>query len=128
VIYCGADSGWWRDRVADHFAASALTGIRALAGRLGLTDELIDGPVARLSTGERQRMALARAIVLDPPVLLLDEPTGPLDQDSVARVEALLRERMEHGTTLLLVTHDPAQAARLGGRHFVMANRMLEAA
>ena len=78
------------------------------------------GPVARLSTGEKQRLALIRAFVLSPPVLLLDEPTGPLDPASVERVEALLRERLAAGLILLMVTHDPAQAGRLGARHLRM--------
>ncbi len=88
--------------------------------------EQFGGEVARLSTGERQRLALVRALVLDSPVLLLDEPTGPLDPESVARVEALLAERLKLGAAMVLVSHDPAQSARLGGRRRVMRERRLE--
>ena len=70
-----------------------------------------------MSTGERQRLALIRALVRQPAVLLLDEPTASLDSDSVAAVEMLLRERREGGMALLVVTHDLAQAERLGDRH-----------
>ena len=59
-------------------------------------------------------------------MLLLDEPTGPLDEVSVTQLEALLRERMAGGTSILLVTHDPNQAARLGGRHYRMVAGRLE--
>jgi ABC-type lipoprotein export system ATPase subunit len=59
--------------------------------------------------------------------LLLDEPTGPLDEESVIRVEALLRERMAAGTSVLLVTHDPTQAERLGDQRYRMAAGQLEA-
>jgi ABC-type bacteriocin/lantibiotic exporter with double-glycine peptidase domain len=128
VPYVAAESGWWRDRVAEHFAAGDLEAARALAARLDLAPELIDGPVQRLSTGERQRLAIIRALVLDSPVLLLDEPTGPLDPDSTAKVEAVLQERLRGGTTLILVTHDAAQGARLRARPFVMRDRHLEAA
>jgi ABC-type iron transport system FetAB ATPase subunit len=128
VPYVAADSGWWRDRVADHFTPDQLTPARALAGRLDLPPELIDGPVQRLSTGERQRLAIIRALVLDSPVLLLDEPTGPLDPDSTAKMEMILKERLQGGTTILLVTHDQAQGERLGARRFVMRERRLEPA
>jgi putative ABC transport system ATP-binding protein len=66
-----------------------------------------------------------RALLRNPAVLLLDEPTGPLDEESVARVESLLLERMATGTSILLVTHDPRQAERLGvQRYRMMAGRM----
>jgi ABC-type sulfate/molybdate transport systems ATPase subunit len=124
VVYVAADSGWWDDRVAAHF--TDLGAARALGDRLGLKPELFDNSVLRLSTGERQRLALARAILVDSPVLLLDEPTGPLDGESVTRVEALLRERLARGTSVLMVTHDPAQAARMGDRHLRMRQGRLE--
>jgi ABC-type lipoprotein export system ATPase subunit len=59
--------------------------------------------------------------------LLLDEPTGPLDEESVTKVEALLRERMAAGTSILLVTHDANQAERLGDQRYRMAAGQLEA-
>jgi ABC-type iron transport system FetAB ATPase subunit len=76
--------------------------------------------VDRLSTGERQRLALARALQLGPQVLLLDEPTSALDPPSVRQVEALLAARVEAGCALLLVSHDPDQPNRLGARHMRM--------
>jgi len=118
VTYVAAESGWWTDSVADHFPD--LQAARTLAEQLGLKPDLLDGPVLRLSTGEKQRLALARTLLLASPVLLLDEPTSSVDEASQARVETLLRARLAAGTSLLMVTHDPAQAARLGHRHFVM--------
>jgi ABC-type iron transport system FetAB ATPase subunit len=123
VAYAAAEPGWWDERVAPHF--SEIAAARPLAARLGVADELLDGPVLRLSTGERQRLALVRTLLLDPPVLLLDEPTGALDAASVERVETLLRERLTGGVTVLLVTHDAALAMRLGDRHFAMRERRL---
>jgi putative ABC transport system ATP-binding protein len=124
VVYNPAEPGWWDDAVAPHFADIAAA--RAMALRLGLEPALMDGPVLRLSTGERQRLGLIRALALDPPVLLLDEPTGALDAESAGLVEAMLRERLAAGTAVLMVTHSAEQARRLGNRHFQMASRRLE--
>jgi ABC-type lipoprotein export system ATPase subunit len=73
--------------------------------------------VARLSTGERQRLALLRALGPENRVLLLDEPTSGLDAENTGLVEALLRGRLSLGTAILLVTHDPEQATRMASRH-----------
>jgi ABC-type iron transport system FetAB ATPase subunit len=126
VSYAAAEPGWWDEAVAAHFPD--LAAARAMAARLGLEPAMLDGPVLRLSTGERQRLALIRALLPDPPALLLDEPTGALDGKSVALVEALLRARLGGGTAILLVSHDAALAARLGGRHLVMQDCRLVAA
>ena len=58
--------------------------------------------------------------------MLLDEPTGQLDPQATEAVEASLRERMAKGTAILLVTHDPVQAQRMGGDRYRMAERRLE--
>jgi len=129
AVYSAAEPGWWHDSVPPHFPPGAARELaRALMPRLGLAATLFDSPVLRLSTGERQRLALIRALALDPPVLLLDEPTGALDQDSTAQVEAVLRERLAGGTAILIVTHSPEQAARLGQQRFRMHERRLESA
>jgi ABC-type iron transport system FetAB ATPase subunit len=127
VTYVAAESGWWAEIVIQHFAPNRRDEIATLASSLGLRAELLDAPVAQLSTGEKQRLALVRALLPAPPVLLLDEPTGPLDEESVVRVEALLRQRMATGISILLVTHDPKQAERLGDQRYRMAARRLEA-
>ncbi len=125
VVYNAAEPGWWYERVADHFNGEQLEFARLTSSRLALAPGLLDGQVVQLSTGERQRMALIRALALHPPVLLLDEATGALDETSTALVEGMLRERLAAGVTIAMVTHSVAQAARLGHRHLRMEERRL---
>jgi putative ABC transport system ATP-binding protein len=87
---------------------------------VGLADRAHHRPNA-LSGGEQQRVGLARAMVANPPLLLADEPTGNLDQETGARVIALMFDlARSNGAAILLVTHDPALAAR-ADRRFAMS-------
>src|ERR1700674_4022732 len=126
ATYVSAESGWWADTVIEHFAPIMRGQAAALATRLGLHAALIDALIAGLSTGEKHRLSPVRALLPDTLVLLLDEPTGPLDEESVVRVEALLQERMATGTSIVLVTHDPNQADRLGTQRYRMVAGHLE--
>lgn len=123
VAYLPAESGWWDDRVAAHM--SDREAAQALLPALGLPADALSWEVARLSTGERQRLGLLRALLLAPSVLLLDEPTSALDDESEAQVEALLERQRAKGCGLLLVTHDSAQALRLAGRRLRLAEGRL---
>lgn len=84
--------------------------VATLLERAGLDPSYADRQTDRLSVGEQQRVMLARALALDPEVLLLDEPTSALDEQARGAVE----ETIAHlETPIVLVTHDPAQAQRL---------------
>lgn len=114
VGYLPADSGWWAEKVGAHFADPR--GAETLLAEMLLPAATLDWPIARLSSGERQRLALARALLQAPRALLLDEPTAALDEKTRAIVEEILRRRLEQGVSMLLVTHDPAQATRMAAR------------
>ncbi|MEO1610335.1 MAG: ATP-binding cassette domain-containing protein [Pseudomonadota bacterium] len=113
VALVPAESGWWSDRVGDHFHSKEI--VASLLDEIGLADAL-GWEVSRLSTGERQRLAIVRALCNEPQVLLLDEPTASLDMIATASIEKLIRSCCAKGMAILIVTHDRQQAQRLANR------------
>lgn len=111
VRYVAAEPGWWAPTPRAHMPTTARVG--RLVANLGLDDGLLDRPLAELSTGQRQRLALVRALADEPAALLLDEPTASLDHDNALLVEELVRFECLAGRRVLLVSHDPAQIDRL---------------
>ena len=118
VSYVPAAAGWWAETVAEHFGDLAALDADLLT--LGLSPACGAWPVSRLSSGEKQRLALLRSVALQAPVLLLDEPTANLDAASALGVEHWLVARKDAGTTLIWVTHDAVQALRVADRRYVL--------
>ncbi|MBX6425396.1 MAG: amino acid ABC transporter ATP-binding protein, partial [Variibacter sp.] len=84
-------------------------------------------PARRLSGGEQQRLALARALARDPELLFLDEPTNNLDPAATKSVEALIRAAARSGVKIVMATHDLGQARRLAGEVlFLAGGRLVE--
>jgi ABC-type iron transport system FetAB ATPase subunit len=115
-----ARSGWWADTIVEHFPPDRETAWRALAADLLLPAALFERSVDEASTGERQRLGLIRALLAEPDLLLLDEPTASLDPASTQAVEAAIARRLAAGATVIWVTHDAAQATRVGDLAFHM--------
>lgn len=78
-----------------------------------------------MSGGEKQRTAIARALLNEPDVLLCDEPTGNLDEDNRDHILEILKTLNEQGITILLVTHDPL-VGKLGNREYYMRDGRLQ--
>lgn len=110
-----ADPVWWMPRVGDHFGRFD----PGAAEALGLPADSDGWAIERLSSGERQRLALLRTLQRRPRALLLDEPTANLDQASRDRVEHLLaRYRQDTGAAIVWVSHEPGQRRRVATRTF----------
>jgi putative ABC transport system ATP-binding protein len=91
--------------------------VSRLLQHLGMGADLLDRPVTRLSMGQQQRVAAARALLGSPELVVADEPTSALDHDArESFLELLLAECAAHGATLLFVSHDPTLASRFDRR------------
>jgi ABC-type iron transport system FetAB ATPase subunit len=115
VMLVPTESQWWADHVGAHF----VHGSSAPLAALDLDAAAFDWSVSRLSSGEKQRLALLRAIDRAPHALLLDEPTANLDDATARRVEHwLLAEIRGRRLPTLWVAHSTEQIARIADRHF----------
>lgn len=118
VMLVPAESHWWHDRVSPH----AIQWDTAMLAALGFDAQVLTWETRRLSSGERQRLALLRALAMRPPVLLLDEVTANLDDSNTEHVERLLNDyRRDTGASMLWVSHDPDQRARVAQRQATVA-------
>ncbi|EUK19108.1 ABC transporter ATP-binding protein [Commensalibacter papalotli (ex Servin-Garciduenas et al. 2014)] len=116
VTYIAAESGWWAQTVKEHFANLDL--VRYWLPKFNLKETLLDADILQLSTGEKQRMALLRAISAKVRFLLLDEITSALDPKTVLVVEKCVQELQQQNIGILLVSHNMEQVQRLATRHY----------
>lgn len=119
VGFLPAESAWWFDKVGDHFNDVN----NPYLAKLNLSGDCLNWDVSRCSTGEKQRLAIARLLENKPKVLLLDEPTASLDSNSVNAVESLIKNyAIELDVPIIWVSHDPQQIKRLADRTFEIIN------
>ncbi|HVV60334.1 MAG TPA: ATP-binding cassette domain-containing protein [Pseudolabrys sp.] len=112
----GAPRAHWEQRTAELLT---LVGLKGLEKR----------PARRLSGGEQQRLALARALARDPAVLFLDEPTASLDPAATKAIEDIVRTIAARGVKVVMSTHDLSQARRIGGETMLLhRGRLIETA
>lgn len=121
VMWFPAETAWWEDSVAAHFPESNPKNTQAwwssAIEKLSLPASILRQSVDKLSSGEKQRLALIRGLIEKPQVLLLDEITANLDPKSTLAVEALILEYLsEHQACAVWVTHDPQQAERVASQ------------
>jgi ABC-type iron transport system FetAB ATPase subunit len=118
VMFLPAESAWWFDTPRPHIRPDRLA---ARLAALDLDTHLLDQPIERISSGQRQRLALIRLLSYNPDVLLLDEPTANLDGANIERVEALIGEyRQYNGACCIWVGHDREQLERVATQHLIL--------
>jgi ABC-type iron transport system FetAB ATPase subunit len=120
VRYASAEPAWWGATAREHFPAAPR--LERLISAVALEATVLDRPIAELSTGQRQRLGLVRAIADEPRVLLLDEPTSALDAEASALVEELIKFQLLAGRMVVLVSHDAGQIERLAHARLLLGH------
>lgn len=121
VMLVPTDSRWWLPTAADHMSRD----MREHAAELRLDPKRLEAPIKQLSTGEKARCALLRAMSREPEVLLLDEPTSGLDPESARAVERMIAHYAAN-RTVLWVTHDELQAERVADHRWQLTAEKLQ--
>ena len=131
VAMLPAESAWWHESVGEHFGAAGTASGEPSSeclALLGFMPDVMRWEIVRLSTGERQRLAILRLLARRPQALLLDEPTANLDAPNVTAVESLIATfRRDEQAPVLWVTHDPDQRARVASQHYRIENGTVRA-
>ena len=130
VCLLPTESQWWEDIVIDHFPGSTIESaeIDNWLNMLHLEKKMFHSEVSRLSTGERQRLALIRVLINKPKVLLLDEPTASLDSENSAQVEKIILPYLQSTRAgAIWISHNSEQAKRVARRNFYFDGKKLVA-
>lgn len=121
IGYLPAEAHWWFDTVGPHFPQSLPFPPTFDWESMGFEADVARWPISRLSSGEKQRLAVLRLLCRKPQALLLDEPTAHLDPESVQNTEAILtRYRTRYHVPVLWVAHQQEQLERVAHTHYEM--------
>ena len=128
VALIPAESRWWYDDVRSHMdTGSSLRECSLLLESLGFDSDVLNWQVGRLSSGEKQRLSLARVLVRNPSVLLLDELGSSLDREIGDLLEGVIKNfQKRSGAPVLWVSHDQEQMHRVCDRLFTFQQNRLE--
>ena len=122
VMLVPAECQWWYETVAEHFPRDGDVDF----GTVGFERDVMGWEVERLSTGEKQRLGLLRALAFRPEALLLDEPTSALDTENRLAVERLVANyRQQQSAPVIWVSHDREQIGRVSSRHMTISSGRL---
>lgn len=122
VAMLPADSQWWLDTVGEHFTQLD----KKLLLKLGFDESALEWSVSRISTGEKQRLALLRLLENNPAVLLLDEPTANLDKNNTLLFESIVLDYLKKNNACAIwVSHDLAQLERVSELRFKLESGQL---
>lgn len=123
VMLIPSETHWWYETVGEHFV---VTEDEVDWYAYGLEKEAFNWPASQLSSGEKQRLGLARALSRKPGILLLDEPTANLDEENTTRLERIILEYLkENDSAAIWVSHSQEQLERVATRWAVMKDKQL---
>ena len=116
VMLVPAESQWWHENVGEHFHALD----NKLFNQLGLEKSILSRNIHEISSGEKQRLALLRAIQYQPEVLLLDEPTANLDKNNTLIIEEFISQYCKKNKAVLWISHNEKQIKRIANYMLVV--------
>lgn len=131
VCLVPAESQWWFDTIGEHFPEKVFDKFSTLFKTLGFERDVLSWQSARCSSGEKQRLAIIRAIINKPRVLLLDEPTTNLDAENSRKVESLVSAYLKDNNAMVIwVGHNHAQLKRvaINSYYTLSSNGLMKAA
>lgn len=126
VALLSAETSWWFDTVGEHFSDLTESDLRKQLLLLGFSEDCLHWSIARLSSGEKQRLGLIRLLQNKPDVLLLDEPTANLDKKNSNLFEKFVTEYLlARSACAIWISHDHDQLLRICQKKYVLENGVL---